>query len=114
MSNPNGPVVDDKPSARYLKIKMDPKGEINIGADGGTPQDYYVNVIHFTPLNNQPPCTNTPLKAAWVSASNEYIGQGNFNGQLTIATHAYDVMIQFVKKVGGSEPPETMQGAVIA
>lgn len=111
MSNPNGPVPDDKPSIRYIKIKMDPKGEIAIGVNGGNPNNYSISVLQVTPNpgHSEPNCINTPFPAGWDVGRNEYIGLGIFEEGLTPALNAYTVDSEFVKvgKPGIMEPPHS-------
>lgn len=115
MSDHNKPVPDDKPSPRYIKIKMKPKGEINIGSNGGTPSNYHISVLNFTsnPGHNEPSCTNTPFNATWNSSQNQYVGTGDFDGTLIPGVDVYTVEIQFVRNGGGAEPSESFQGEVV-
>ncbi len=113
MSILNGPEPDDKPSIIYIKIKMNPKGEINIGVNGGDPNGYHISVKQVTPKPNtgEPNCTNTPFNATWDGS--QYVGTGTFNGALIAGVDVYGVQIEFINRQGGSEGQETHSASVI-
>jgi len=115
MLTPNKPEPDDKPSIIYIKIKMDPKGEMDIDVSGGDPKGYHILVEQVTPKpgSNEPNCINTTFIAFWDSNVNKYIGTAAFDGDLTPATDAYGVQIEFIDRNGGSEGTETHSADVV-